>query len=299
MNIRIQVQARNSADFPKWVFPTLDVEFHAESHSFWMYYKADTPPCYTLQTINDIIDVRESLRTLYHDVGPEAFPVRYFIMASKREGIFNLGGDLATFAESLRKSDRNAFRRYGHAAIDGLYGLLQGFDLPIVTLALIQGDALGGGLEAALAEDFLVAERRAKLGVPEVAFNTFPGMGAASTLTRRMGAAWAEEVMTSGKIFPAEALHEQGLIDVLCENGDGRAHLLRWIAGGEKRFSDLRAIAQNRRITMPISYEELIKVNDEWGECCYLVEPADVRHMERLVAAQKRKTGTAAGGRST
>ena len=58
---------------------------------------------------------------------------------------------------------------------------------------------MGGGLEAALAEDFLIAEKRAKMGVPEVAFNTFPGMGAASTLTRRMGAAWAEEVMTSGK----------------------------------------------------------------------------------------------------
>ena len=67
--------------------------------------------------------------------GRKNFPVRYFIMASKREGIFNLGGDLATFAESFRKNDRNAFRRYGHAAIDGLYGLLQGFDLPIVTLA--------------------------------------------------------------------------------------------------------------------------------------------------------------------
>ena len=298
MDIRLSIQPRDSADFPNWKYPTLEVEFDAASHSFWMYYKADTPPCYTLQTINDIIDVRESLRALFRDLGPQRFPVRYFIMASKRDGVFNLGGDLATFAESLRKSDRSAFRRYGHAAIDGLYGLLQGFDLPIVTLALIQGDALGGGLEAALAEDFLVAERRAKMGVPEVAFNTFPGMGAASTMTRRMGAAWAEEVMTSGKIFPAEDLYNQGLIDVLAENGEGVSRLLKWIDGGEKRFSDLRAIAQNRRTTMPISYEELIAVNDQWGECCYLVEPADVRHMERLVAAQKRKTGTQAGGRS-
>nr|WP_281432952.1 crotonase/enoyl-CoA hydratase family protein [Aestuariivirga litoralis] len=289
----MSIRPRDSAEFPNWDFPTLDIEFDAESKSFWMYYKADTPPCYTLQTINDIVDVRESLRALFRDLGPKRFPVRYFVMASKRDGIFNLGGDLATFAESLRKNDRSAFRRYGHAAIDGLYGLLQGFDLPIVTLALIQGDALGGGLEAALAEDFLVAERRAKMGVPEVAFNTFPGMGAASTMTRRMGAAWAEEVMTSGKIFSAGDLHAQGLIDVLAENGEGRARLLKWIEGGEKRFSDLRAVAQNRRNTMPISYEELIAVNDEWGECCYMVEPTDVRHMERLVAAQKRKTGTA------
>lgn len=298
MEIKLHVRPREAAEFPNWNYPTLDVEFDSKSRSFWMFYKPDTPPCYTLQTINDIVDVRESLRSLFRDVGPQNFPVRYFIMASKRDGIFNLGGDLATFAESLRKSDRAAFRRYGHAAIDGLYGLLQGFDLPIVTLALIQGDALGGGLEAALAEDFMIAERRAKMGVPEIAFNTFPGMGAVSTLTRRMGAAWAEEVMISGKIFAAEQLYQEGLVDVLAENGEGVAHLLRWIDGGSDRFADLRAIAEKRRTALPISYEELIAVNDQWGHCCYSVDPADVRHMERLVLAQRRKTGLQRGDRA-
>lgn len=297
MGLKTLIRPREPTEFPNWLFSTLDVEFDAPSKSFWMSYKADTPPCYTLQTINDIIDVRESLRALYSANGPENFPVRYFIMASKRPGIFNLGGDLATFSESIKKGSRSTFRRYGHAAIDGLYGLLQGFGLPIVTLALIQGDALGGGLEAAMAEDFLIAERSVKLGVPEVAFNTFPGMGAASTLTRRMGAAWAEEVMTSGRVFTGAEMHAQGLVDVLAPDGEGVAYTFRWIEGGDERFADLRAIAQSRRICLPITYEELIAVNDEWGRCCYSVEPADIRHMERLVAAQKRKIGAGAGSK--
>lgn len=297
MDIKTLIRPREPAEFPNWFFSTLDVEFDTSSRSFWMYYKADTPPCYTLRTINDIIDVRESLRALFNANGPEKFPVRYFIMASKRPGIFNLGGDLATFAESLRKGSRSTFRRYGHAAIDGLYGLLQGFGLPIVTLALVQGDALGGGLEAAMAEDFLIAERSAKLGVPEVAFNTFPGMGAASTLTRRMGAAWAEEVMMSGRIFSGAEMHAQGLVDVLAPDGEGVASTLRWVEGGDERFADLRAIAQSRRACLPITYEELIAINDEWGRCCSSVEPADIRHMERLVAAQKRKIGVGAGSK--
>jgi DSF synthase len=290
MDLRLVIRSREPAEFSRWSFPTLDVEFDEASRAFWMFYKADTPPCYTLQTINDIVDVRESLRALYRADEPGLFPVRYFVMASKRSGIFNLGGDLATFAESIRKGSRSAFRRYGHAAIDGLYGLIQGFGLPIVTLALVQGDALGGGLEAALAEDFLIGERSAKIGVPEVAFNTFPGMGAASTLTRRMGAAWAEEVMMSGKVFSCAEMHEHGLVDVLAEDGDGVACANRWIAGGEGRFADLRTVAQNRRACLPISYEELIAVNDQWGECCYSVGAADIRHMDRLVAAQRRKT---------
>jgi DSF synthase len=291
MDLRLVIRPREPAEFPRWSFPTLDVEFDDAVRAFWMFYKADTPPCFTLQTINDIVDVRESLRALFRAADPEAFPVRYFVMASKRAGVFNLGGDLATFADSIRKESRAVFRRYGHAAIDGLYGLTQGFGLPIVTLALVQGDALGGGLEAALAEDFLIAERGAKMGVPEVAFNTFPGMGAASTLTRRMGAAWAEEVMMSGKVFSGVEMHEHGLVDVLAEDGDGVACVKKWIAGGESRFSDLRSVAQSRRACLPISYEELIAVNDQWGECCYSVGPADVRHMDRLVAAQRRKTG--------
>ena len=289
MDLRLVIRARNPVEFPIWSFPTLEVEFDSHSRAFWMFYKADTPPCYTLQTINDIVDVRESLRALFRADKPELFPVRYFVMASKRPDIFNLGGDLATFAESIRKGSRAAFRRYGHAAIDGLYGLTQGFGLPIVTLALVQGDALGGGLEAAMAEDFLIAERSAKLGVPEVAFNTFPGMGAASTLTRRMGAAWAEEVMMSGRVFSGAEMHAHGLVDVLAEDGDGVACANRWIAGGEQRFADLRSVAQSRRACLPISYEELIAVNDQWGECCYSVSEGDIRHMDRLVAAQKRK----------
>ncbi len=173
---------------------------------------------------------------------------------------------------------------------------MQGFGLPIVTIALVQGDALGGGLEAALAEDFLIAERSAKLGVPEVAFNTFPGMGASSTLTRRMGAAWAEEVMMSGRVFSGAEMHEHGLVDVLAEDGDGVACAFKWLSGGDRRFADLRAIAEGRRACLPISYEELIAVNDQWGECCYSVGPADIRHMDRLVAAQKRKVRSQATG---
>ena len=51
-------------------------------------------------------------------------------------------------------------------------------NLPMVTIALVQGDALGGGFECALAHDLIIAERSAKLGLPEVLVNLFPGIGA-------------------------------------------------------------------------------------------------------------------------
>jgi DSF synthase len=51
-------------------------------------------------------------------------------------------------------------------------------DRDVTTIALVQGDALGGGFETALSSNVLIAERSAKLGFPEILFNLFPGMGA-------------------------------------------------------------------------------------------------------------------------
>ena len=52
------------------------------------------------------------------------------------------------------------------------------FNLPFTTISLVQGDALGGGFEAALCGDIIIAEKQARFGFPEVLFNLFPGMGA-------------------------------------------------------------------------------------------------------------------------
>ena len=61
-------------------------------------------------------------------------------------------------------------------------------DLPILTVALIQGDAVGGGFEAMLTDDIVIAEQGAKFGLPEILFNLFPGMGGYSFLRRKV--AW-------------------------------------------------------------------------------------------------------------
>ena len=61
------------------------------------------------------------------------------------------------------------------------------FGLPIVTISLVRGNALGGGFEIALSGDVIIAERSAMMGFPEILFNCFPGMGAFQTLSSRVG----------------------------------------------------------------------------------------------------------------
>jgi len=81
---------------------------------------------------------------------------------------------------------------YGRACIDNVYAWHSNFDLPLTTIALVQGDALGGGFESALSATVLVAEESARMGFPEILFNLFPGMGAYSLLSRKVGRRIAE-----------------------------------------------------------------------------------------------------------
>ncbi|HUO23940.1 MAG TPA: crotonase/enoyl-CoA hydratase family protein [Caulobacteraceae bacterium] len=280
---------RDPAAFPRWTFSNVDVEYDAPSCSVWMYYKEDGPPFYSLQTLIDMASVRESLRQLLKSSHRDIYPVRYFVMASRKPGVFNLGGDLAMFAQSIKDRERDQLKAYAHACIDVVHGLATAFGLPIVTLSVITGQALGGGLEAALAEDFILADEGARIGVPEVAFNTFPGMGAVSLLSRRLGDARAEEIIGSGKVYSGQQMLEMGVVDILAPNGEAVPTALAWMTeGGAERYERRLAIARARRRFFPVSYDELIKITDLWVDCSFDVTPQDIRHMERLAAAQKR-----------
>ncbi len=281
------------ADFPKWSFDNLDVEYDSASGSVWMYYKESSPPFYSIETLTDMASVRESLKRLVNSEYVTVYPVRYFVMASRKPGVFKLGGDLALFAQSIRDQQRDTMRAYAHACIDVVHGLATAFGLPIVTLSVITGQALGGGLEAALAEDFVLADEAAKIGVPEVAFNTFPGMGAVSLLSRRLGSAKAEEIIASGKVYSGRQMFDLGVIDLLAKEGEAHRLALDWMSeGGEARYARRLAIAQARRRFFPVSYDELVKITDLWVDCSFDVTPQDIRHMERLAAAQKRMPST-------
>jgi len=289
MQGKFNYEVRSPETFPDWMFESLDLEYDAQTQSVWMYYKAEGPPFYTFQTLTDMAAVRESLRGLLSSPLASLYPIRYFAMASHKPGVFNLGGDLANFAQSIREGDREWLQLYAHACIDVVHGMATAYGLPIVTLSVISGQALGGGLEAALALDFLIADETAKIGVPEVAFNTFPGMGAVSLLSRRLGAAKAEEIIASGHVYSGQQMRDLGLVDLVAPSGEAHAAARAWmLEGGADRFARRLAIAGARRRFFPVSYDELIKITDLWVECSCDVTPQDIRHMERLASAQKR-----------
>ena len=127
-----------------------------------------------------------------------------------------------------------------------------GFDCGIVTIGLVQGDALGGGLEAALSCNFIIAERGVKMGLPEVIFNLFPGMGAYSLLSRRLGMAMAERIIFSGRLYSAEEMYELGVVDLVVDPGCGDKAVRDYIAD-PRNHNARQAIFRARQRINPIT----------------------------------------------
>ncbi len=286
---RLLYDARQPTAFPDWRFETLDFEYDANSRSVWMSFKEDGSPCFTFQTLTDMANVRESLRCLFASEVITRFPVQYVVLSSNKPGVFNLGGDLAMFANAIRGDERDMLRSYAHACIDVVFGMASAYGLPVVTLAVVAGRALGGGLEAALAQDFVFADEAAVLGVPEVAFNTFPGMGAITLLTRRIGAARTERLVVSGDSYSGQQMLDLGVVDRLAPKGTARQAALTWMGDGNEALHARRlTVTQARRTCFPVTFSELIKIVDLWTETSFGITKRDLRHMDRLVVAQRR-----------
>jgi len=117
---------------------------------------------------------------------------------------FVAGADIAAMAE-MAPAQALAFAGKGHALGEMLSAL------PVPTLAAVNGFALGGGCELALACDFIYASEKAKFGQPEVKLAVIPGFGGTQRLLRRVGLARALELCMTGDMIDAQEALRLGL----------------------------------------------------------------------------------------
>jgi DSF synthase len=271
-------------------YDEIEIEIDAAQETSWCWMSPVGAPSFTPGLLRDLSAHQRTIRRAF-DATPAGAPapIKQAVFASRLPGIYNLGGDLDLFAGWIRDRDREGLRSYAKACIDVLHENAIAFDLPVITVALVQGDALGGGFEAALSCDVIVAERGAKFGLPEILFNLFPGMGAYSMLARRLGGMQAERMIASGKLYTAEELHALGLVQVLAEPGEGVAETHRLLARNLRRHNGLSALFRAGRRVAPLPYEELRDVTEIWVDAALRLDEADLRKMERLTVAQDKR----------
>ena len=274
-------------------YDTVDVDVDTARRVFWCRLKPEGRPCFSPQLLRDVSAMHSSIEARFRSADPRNQPFRYFVCGSAVPGIFNLGGDLGLFRTLIGAGDLDGLRRYGHAAVEAIHRNHTALNLPMVTIALVQGDALGGGFECALAHDLIIAEKSAKFGLPEVLFNLFPGMGAYSFLSRRLGRAAAEKMILSGRIYTADELHETGLVHTVVPDGEGQQAVNDYVDANGRWHNAHQATFKAGRRVDPVTLDELRDVVDGWAEAALNLSEMDLRRMSRLAGAQDRRIAPA------
>ena len=268
------------------------LEYDADSRVLWGLFSYLGSASFTTTLLSEIITLERTLKidsSGYLTVQDDC-PVDYYVWSSQTPGIFSLGGDLEFFVKCIRSGDRESLLSYASLCIEVLYSRLCNYhSTHLITVSLVQGSALGGGLEAALASDVIIAEEQAKLGFPEIDFNLFPGMGAYSVLFRRVGHQLAKKMIVSGDLYSASACFDMGVIDAVAPQGGGRMALQNYIKEHQKNRNGLAAIFNARRRTLPITRRELMAITTHWVDTALKLEDRDLRLMIKLVHSQQRK----------
>ncbi|MPW16637.1 enoyl-CoA hydratase [Paraburkholderia sp. CNPSo 3157] len=258
--------------------------YEEERNVMWMILRAQPRPCFNLELVHDILELAQAARD-------SRLPIDFWVTGSAIPSMFNVGGDLNFFADVIRSGRRQELMAYARACVDCVHAAARGFDTGAISIAMIEGSALGGGFEAALAHHFVLAQNDARMGFPEIAFNLFPGMGGYSLVARKAGMRLAEELIGGGESHTAEWHASRGLVDQLFEPGEAYVATRTFIDTLRPKLNGIRAMVRARQRVLQLSRAELMEITEDWVQAAFTIEEKDLAFMERLVMLQNRRTG--------
>jgi DSF synthase len=300
MSLPREIQNVVQGDSAEWVrerrYTQFELEYDREHEVLWARMCGNPLPNFNQSLLAEAREIQARIRNsggrISIDGADRTF--RYVVLGSSVPGVFSLGGDLRLFLHLIRTGDRVGLERYGQECVDVCYRNITHYNAPVTTISLVQGEALGGGMESALSSEVVIAERSAKFALPEVLFGLFPGMGAYTLIGRRLGSKRAaEEMIVSGVTWTGEELYEKGLVDVLAEDGEGEAALYEYIRQRERKANTHRALQRVRDLHDPITYEELVSIVGIWCDAALQLTDTQLKLMERLLRAQDKRMSRA------
>lgn len=263
----------------------MEVHWEEEVGTLWAFITPNDRPNYNLGLLRDTMTWQTEAKRLFDGPGS---PLKYMVLGSRFPGVFNLGGDLDMFADCIERQDRDTLLQYSHLCVEIVDKVWHCNDMNVVNIGLAQGDALGGGFEALMTFDVIVAERQARFGLPEILFGLFPGMGAYSILARRVGHAQAERLIMEGKVYSAEEMYDMGLVHVVAETGQGEQAVRDYVRTNSQRHAGHVGVYRAGRRVNPLRLDELKEIVENWVDTALKLSGKDLKLMRRLAAAQTR-----------
>jgi DSF synthase len=245
--------------------------------------------CFSPQLIREIREFQKCAADRLTTIAASSDSRLAHIVLASDADVFNLGGDLSLFCRLIRERNREHLLAYARQCVEGVYAFHAHLNRNAHSIALVQGDALGGGFEAALSCQTIIAEEGVGLGFPEVLFDLFPGMGAYSFLCKRIAPKSAEEMMLNGAVYSSEELHKMGIVDILVPRGDGVQAVHEFVRRNQRISHARGAMNRVREIAQPVNLIELMQVTEVWVDTAMQLGEKSLRTMERLVRAQEKR----------
>ena len=269
-------------------YDQLPVRYDPCLRTVWYTLAPRPRPCFNLGILDELRRLQDRIREINHypQGQDQNLPVQYTVLASSVPGIFNLGGDLKLFSYLIQTQDGDGLFSYAKACIDVLHPNLVNYEQPLTTISLVQGDALGGGFEAAISSNVIIAEAGARFGLPEILFNLIPGMGAYSLLIRRTTQEITQRLICGGETYTARQMCDLGVIDLVVPDGEGEQAVVDFIRQHRKKRNAYTTLNKVRHLVNPIRYEELIEVTRVWVAAALRLTSRDLRLIAALVRAQ-------------
>ncbi|ARN19725.1 fatty acid oxidation complex subunit alpha FadB [Piscinibacter gummiphilus] len=180
------------------------------------------------------------------------------VLVSSAKDVFIVGADIAEFGEMFKQPAEHMARD-----VYAKNGIINAFeDLGVPSVVAINGFALGGGLELALAASFRVMSNDAQVGLPEVKLGLFPGFGGTVRLSRVAGPAVAVEWIAGGRPSRAASALAAGVVDQTCDPAALRETALTLLRSAADGHADWRARQQRKREPVPRQPAELRSLFD-------------------------------------
>lgn len=276
MKSDVEFEIPASRPWPEFTF--IDVAQDPDTPAVWATTRRSAPVSYSLPLLADLLALGEHVEHLGREA-PE-----FLVYRSGHPSIFSLGGHLSYFSSCIEQSDLAGLEDYALRAVDAIWMAMTGCGAPhTTTISLVEGEAQGGGFEAALATHLLAAEEGTKFGFPEALFGLFPGMGGLELLKARGGAELVESLVSGARKVAAEELYELGVVDFLAKPKKGAALVRDLCANGST------SLAQSARSRFSgIKKSQLIETTMNWARQAAELPKRDLKTISYLSQMQER-----------
>jgi DSF synthase len=267
--------------------PQIDLDYEAAIKTVWLTISPAPKPVFTYDLLNSVTGVQKAIWKLWG--GSEKYrrsPVRFLAFRGKGP-IFTLGGDLDFYLDCIAKGDRAALAEYARVSMEGACWNASSLRGSVITMATVQGKALGGGIDAPRSCNLMIGEEQATFCYPEVKFNHFP-VTAVAVLWRHLGFRNAQSVLASGDEYSSEQFLALGGVDAVTKAGGGE----EWL----RRYAVETLPMHAARLSLFVAFHrqagdlaaELEPLGEMWVEHMIRLTPMEISKLQRIVQTQER-----------